>query len=143
MGSLIQHIRRRKACRGTAKVVAPLALLMVAIFVQVSAAFATIDNTATASGTYQSVTTTSNTATQSVPVAAPAPKVGLVKTGVVEDTNGDGVTDMGDKIKYTFAVSNLGNVTLDPIAVTDPKVPGIICPAAPLKPTETANCTGT
>ena len=142
MESLIQHIRGRKAFRGTAKVVAPLALLMVAIFVQVSAAFATIDNTATASGTYQSVTTTSNTATQSVPVAAPAPKVGLVKTGVVEDTNGDGVTDMGDKIKYTFAVSNLGNVTLDPIAVTDPKVPGIICPAAPLKPTETANCTG-
>jgi len=72
----------------------------------------------------------------------PAAKVGLVKTGTVVDANSDGVTDMGDKIDYSFTVSNLGNVTLNPISVSDPKVASISCPLTSLNPGQNTICTG-
>ncbi len=141
MGSLIQNIRR-KALRGTVKTVAPLVLLMAAWLGQVSAAHATIDNTATAKGDYQSTTYSSTPDTASVPVASPSPQIGLVKTaGAIVDANSNGIADAGDTITYSFAVTNLGNVTLTSVGVTDPKVPSISCISTTLAPGASTTCT--
>ncbi|AFL81482.1 conserved repeat protein [Aequorivita sublithincola DSM 14238] len=50
------------------------------------------------------------------------PKIALIKTGVVDDTNGNGCADVGETIDYSFIVFNLGNVTLSNIIITDPLV---------------------
>ncbi|MFV8226837.1 beta strand repeat-containing protein, partial [Christiangramia aquimixticola] len=50
-----------------------------------------------------------------------SPNMELVKSGTYQD-NGDGIVNAGDKIIYTFTVTNTGNVTLTNIKVTDPKV---------------------
>jgi uncharacterized repeat protein (TIGR01451 family) len=49
-----------------------------------------------------------------------APGLSAVKSiSEIVDTNDNGVTDAGDVIRYAFAVSNLGNVTLAPVTLTD------------------------
>ena len=54
---------------------------------------------------------------------APAPGISLIKSLVaVEDTNGSGLTDAGDTLRYSFAVTNTGNVALGSVTVTDPLV---------------------
>ena len=71
------------------------------------------------------------------------PAIGLVKTaGAIVDVNNNGMADKGDTIAYAFTVSNLGNVTLSGIAVSDPKVAGITCIATSLAPNTTTTCTG-
>ena len=50
------------------------------------------------------------------------PVIALIKTGVVDDTNGNGCADVGETIEYSFTVFNLGNITLSNITVTDPLV---------------------
>ena len=68
--------------------------------------------------------------------------IGLVKTaGPVVDVNSNGVTDVGDTITYSFAVSNLGNVSLSNVALADPMLASISCPKTTLAPAEVMNCT--
>ena len=141
MGRLVKFISCRKALRGSVKALAPLAFFAASVFATILPANATIDNSATASGTYSSTTTTYGPATASVLVAAPAPSIGVVKSaGPVVDTNADGKVDAGDTITYSFTASNLGNVTLTSVGVSDPKVPGITCTATTLAPGATTNC---
>ncbi|RZV43041.1 MAG: DUF11 domain-containing protein, partial [Acidimicrobiales bacterium] len=48
------------------------------------------------------------------------PVIDIVKDGTFADENADTYADVGETIQYTLAVSNIGNVTLDDIVVTDP-----------------------
>ena len=116
---------------------------MVAIFGLVQPAFSDITNTATVSGTYAGNTTTSAPATASVQVTPAQAVIGLVKTaGPIVDANGNGVTDVGDTLNYSFKVTNLGNVSFKTLSITDSKVANITCPAGDLLPTNSVTCTG-
>ncbi len=48
------------------------------------------------------------------------PAIALVKTvKKIEDTNGNGLTDVGDVIVYAFAITNTGNVDINNLVLTD------------------------
>nr|WP_277628516.1 hypothetical protein [Arsenicicoccus dermatophilus] len=87
-------------------------------------------------------TTVTAPATADVPVTA-NPKMTLDKTdSAIVDTNGDGKVDAGDTITYQFTVKNTGNVTLNPVTVTDGKV-GLAsqaCGTGPLLPGASRTC---
>ncbi len=65
----------------------------------------------------------------------------LVKSAVVTDVDGDGATDLGDQIGWTFTVTNAGTVTLTSLAVTDPTAGAVSCPIATLAPGGSTTCT--
>ena len=78
----------------------------------------------------------------STPLLA-VPSVAVVKTAATPTTAlgaSSSVTDAGDTVAYTFAVTNTGNITLDPVSVTDIKVPGIVCSATSLAPGAATSC---
>jgi uncharacterized repeat protein (TIGR01451 family) len=99
-----------------------------------------VANTATASGIppFGAAVTDVDTLVVDLPAT---PAIEVVKTaGAVADVDGNGV-DVGDTIDYTFTVANIGNVTLSGVAVADPLVGAISCPATTLAPGDTTVCT--
>ncbi|PPI24259.1 cell wall anchor protein [Rathayibacter sp. AY1B1] len=103
-------------------------------------------NTATASATRTAsgettTTVTSRTATVTAPIATPAPSLSLTKTALLTDTNGNAQADAGEQIRYSFLALNSGNVTLQTVAVADPKVTGITPASTQLAPGASATFT--
>lgn len=52
------------------------------------------------------------------------PAISLDKRGTIVDANGNGITDAGDEIDYSFPVTNTGNVMLANVTVSD-ATPGV------------------
>lgn len=104
-----------------------------------------IDNTATVNG--RSLTGIPVTDSHSAEVIiTPAPSIALVKA-----TTTPTVTVVGQRIPYTFTVTNTGNVPLDGVTVTDvldapsqvSDLEGPVCAQSTLAPGEVAVCTAT
>ncbi len=99
-----------------------------------------VDNTATATGKPPVGGTVTDTDSTTTPVPS-APSIRLDKTAsAIDDVDGNG-PDAGDTITYSFAVTNTGNVRLDPVTVSDPKVGAVTCPSGALAPGATVSCT--
>ena len=47
--------------------------------------------------------------------------------------NGDGKTDLGDTIQWSFLVKNTGTTTITNSTVADPIAGAVTCPTAPLR----------
>ncbi|WP_426564988.1 DUF7507 domain-containing protein [Angustibacter sp. McL0619] len=101
-----------------------------------------IDNQATAAGvTPSSDSVESNPSTASVPIAQ-APALTLVKSVTPQTAH-----DAGDRVSYTFAVTNSGDTTITDLVIDDtPSAPAgpltpITCPAITLAPGEGTECT--
>jgi uncharacterized repeat protein (TIGR01451 family) len=127
--------------------------LVLALFVaQAGPAFATIDNTATPSGTPAAGTLpTAPTATVNVPVAAPTAILSLTKAGANPvETGSDGVINAGDTITYTYVITNGGNTTIAAVAPVETLAPtfnsiagtGTYAPSPTLVSTTNASSTG-
>src|SRR4029079_10781767 len=100
-----------------------------------------VSNTATASATTSTGgSVTSNPSSTDTPVVQ-APAISLTKSAAVIDVNGNGQTDLGDTIGWSFAVKNTGTVTVNSVAVNDPKAGAISCPATVLAPGASTICT--
>ncbi|MFE6868769.1 hypothetical protein ACFVFS_19690, partial [Kitasatospora sp. NPDC057692] len=54
-----------------------------------------------------------------------------------------GLITVGTPVPYDFVVTNSGNVAIDNLGVTDPKVGPVSCPVVTLNPGETVTCTAT
>ena len=57
--------------------------------------------------------------------------ISITKDGIYTDSNNDGVANIGDKIIYSFTVTNTGSLTLTNVIVTDP-LPGLIMSGSPI-----------
>ena len=98
--------------------------------------------TATPTGqpTTPAETVTSPPSEWTIPVFAPEPSITIVKS--VKDASGNGTAELGEKLTYSFVVTNTGNVTLAGVGVDDKMVADVTCPTTTLKVGATTTCTG-
>ena len=98
--------------------------------------------TATAQDAADVVVSDTDTVTEPIPSQ---PTITLDKSATLDDSvvAPSGRADAGDEINYTFTVVNTGNVTLDPVVVTDDAADSVTCPGSSLASGETMICAGT
>jgi uncharacterized repeat protein (TIGR01451 family) len=105
----------------------------------------TVTDTATAKGTDTggAVSPVSEPSTVVVP-SNPAPKVVVHKTARVKPSSRQSSAEVGDLISYSYEVTNTGNVPLTSVAVSDPGLGAVTCPApggSGLAPGASETCT--
>ena len=83
--------------------------------------------------TYQicEVANRANCSTATVHIFVEIPAIAIVKTVVFNDDNGNGYTEVGETLSYTFEIANKGNTDLENIIVADP-LPGITIIGGPV-----------
>jgi uncharacterized repeat protein (TIGR01451 family) len=80
-----------------------------------------------------------------IPTVPAAPLSSVVKSAHVIPATDQHKAKVGDKIRYTFKVTNVGNVDLTSVSVSDPQLGPVVCPtlAAPgLAPGASITCVG-
>ncbi|MEV1009674.1 hypothetical protein [Streptomyces sp. NPDC049881] len=98
-----------------------------------------VTNTATATGTSDGDTVTSPPDDATVDVApAPSPAIHLDK----EETFPGTTYEVGQRIDYTYTVTNTGNTEITGITVDDDVVEDVTCAETTLAPGESTTCTG-
>lgn len=100
-----------------------------------------VSNTATATGTPPTGPPQTDKDGSEVPTAAPNPSLALRKHADLDDTNGNGVADVGEQITYSFTVRNNGNLTVSSVGVNDNHVSPVTCDDSTLAPGEATTCT--
>jgi uncharacterized repeat protein (TIGR01451 family) len=81
-----------------------------------------VSNTANATGKTPALATINTTVPSTATTTIPAgPKLSVAKVAVLDDTNGTvaGKAEVGEFIAYTYTVSNIGNVAMNNISITD------------------------
>ncbi len=98
-----------------------------------------ISNTGTATGTPPSGPNVTATSSVTIP-AKQTPSIAIVKSASVASYSSSGTV-----ITYSYKVTNTGNVTLNPVTVTDPMkgLSAVTCPDTSLAPAATETCTAT
>jgi uncharacterized repeat protein (TIGR01451 family) len=96
-----------------------------------------VANSATAQGTAPGASSPTVSSPSSVKVQADQnPAIGVVKSASVSSFDAPGI-DIG----YSYVVTNLGNVTLSSVNVTDSMLPTVTCPDPSLAPGASETCT--
>ena len=98
-----------------------------------------LENTGTATGTPPSGPPVTAQSSVCIP-ACQYPSIALKKTASIKSYSAPGTL-----VTYSYKVTNTGNVTLDPVTVTDPMagLSPISCPATSLAPWVSETCTAT
>ncbi len=104
------------------------------LWLPVKSALADITDTVVATGQSMGQNLTSS-ATANVTVVTANPQITVLKTAIVND-GGDGSTDPGDSISYSFVITNAGNVTLRNVTLTDANAVLTGAPIASMAPGE-------
>src|SRR6185437_12381469 len=100
-----------------------------------------VSNMATVSATDPSgVSRTSAPSSTNTPVDQTS-TVTVVKSAGVTDVDGDGVNDLGDRILWSFLVTNTGTTSLSGVAVDDPTAGSVTCPVTSLPVGGSTTCT--
>jgi uncharacterized repeat protein (TIGR01451 family) len=92
-----------------------------------------VTDSATATGvdTQGAQSEASPASTVTVPAVAAAPSVSLTKKATVDPATDQNAVQVGDRISYSYTVTNTGNVTLTSVAVSDPAAGNVTCPTPP------------
>jgi uncharacterized repeat protein (TIGR01451 family) len=110
----------------------------------VAAGSVTDTATATGTGVIGGTSPPSDPSTVTIPTEPPAPQVGIAKAGLVTPAAHQLAAGVGDTIAYSYLVTNIGNVELTSVAVNDPTLGAVTCPAIPppgLAPGDSVTCT--
>ncbi|MEU3711912.1 DUF7507 domain-containing protein [Streptomyces catenulae] len=97
-----------------------------------------VDNTAMAHGRSNGTPVESPTSSARIDIVTSRPALTIKKT-----VDSSRTYRAGDRITYTYTVTNTGDTTLNGITVTDNRVTDVTCRTTTLAPGESTTCTGT